>query len=76
MSTHCYIKTRGFFSQSFLKKIGVWSKITSQLAMKPSRSLRTVVIGRKSKERRDESHSEGAERVREREKQHEVIYGL
>lgn len=51
-----------------LLRIGVWSKITGQLAMKPSLSLRTVVTERKTKERRDQSHSEGG-RERKREKQ-------
>lgn len=57
-----------------LLRIGVWSEITGQLAMKPSLSLRTVVTERKTKEGRDQSHSEGAEREREEHK--EVIYGL
>lgn len=67
LSIHCYItveKERPGASSFFTKlfRIGVWSKITGQLAMKPSLSLWTVVTERKTKERGD--HSEGAERER------------
>lgn len=63
LSALCYItverKTGGLFPTK-LFRIEVWSKITSQLAMKTSLSLRTMVTERKTKERRDQRQSKRA----------------